>query len=557
MEVEELAMCILDRLASTPEDRRNDLMTRSMFLHHHVGDAYSQARRKLEPFGAFSFDSDTATRAFPDYARALAEAWTFLESQGYLVPEPGPTQKVFVGQRGLERHAMYRGGAASSQGGARDGTDHSGEVPATEAASASAATKATPSDGGDRDPPPNGEDHPTAVVIWAHDDPDWSADEKEAWEKTIVAFVQLLNVAGIDTDLDLYHGDEPTDWARFGPQAIRNSDYVVVAVSPVWRRAYESATGPGVNPGAISEADTLRGLFKDSSDEFRKRVVPVILPGRDERDVPQELRSTVAWVRVSELTDKGIEALLRRLTGQPTYKKPPVGPRRELPAQTVSTPTSSAGPRIADAEARNEELKGQIGRAEGALDELPPASSGTNEEPWDQARRSIDSRLSELTEEVRRLQRRASASESVASEPRLEPLIGHGTGTFNLHLPAGPLHAHLRNTSEGDVEVLAATLETPRGTFAGEMYAEEPPPLAPDPQPSTSLPKDGHLVINFGESEFKGLQESTDPLAMVIRYRQEGSTQVYEMQLSLHRAPAVSTGRPQWRARGVERFPVE
>lgn len=106
-------MCILDRLSTTSPDRREGLMTREQFINHHVGEAYREARRAREPFGAFSYDAETAASAFPEYARALAEAWAFLESRGYLVREPGHGRKVFVGREGEERHAVYRAAPAS------------------------------------------------------------------------------------------------------------------------------------------------------------------------------------------------------------------------------------------------------------------------------------------------------------------------------------------------------------------------------------------------------------------------------------------------------------
>jgi hypothetical protein len=73
---------------------------------------------------------------------------------------------------------------------------------------------------------------PTAAVLWAHGDPGWEAHEEEAWQNTVLAFTHLLCADAIDADLDLFHGHTATDWARFGPRAIRDSDYVLVAVSP-------------------------------------------------------------------------------------------------------------------------------------------------------------------------------------------------------------------------------------------------------------------------------------------------------------------------------------
>jgi hypothetical protein len=106
------------------------------------------------------------------------------------------------------------------------------------------------------------EDEPiTVAVLWAHGDPAWTKDEEKAWEKTVVGFTHLLYANGIEADLDLFHGHLPVDWSRFGPSVISDSDFVLVAVSPTWRRAYEGKNDPGKNAGAVGEANTFRGLF--------------------------------------------------------------------------------------------------------------------------------------------------------------------------------------------------------------------------------------------------------------------------------------------------------
>jgi len=237
---------------------------------------------------------------------------------------------------------------------------------------------------------------PTAVVLWAHGSADWRAAEEEAWKKTVLAFTELLRAGGIEADLDLFHGHSPTDWSRFGPKAIRTSDYVLVAVSSAWRRAWDDEIEPGKSAGAVGEANALRGLFKENRQKFLQRVIPVLLPGREESDLPTDLKATSHWERVPTLDEQGIEDLYRRITGQPAHPKPPLGKPRKLPPRTLFT--------TEDASDSQQEIEHQIERADSALARMPRASSGPGEEPWDQARQSVQARRQALRRELAQLE---------------------------------------------------------------------------------------------------------------------------------------------------------
>lgn len=67
---------------------------------------------------------------------------------------------------------------------------------------------------------PDRRSRPTAVVLWAHPDPDWQAEQRERWKESVLRLTRLLGDNGIDADVHLFHGHEPTDWARFGPRAM-------------------------------------------------------------------------------------------------------------------------------------------------------------------------------------------------------------------------------------------------------------------------------------------------------------------------------------------------
>ena len=260
---------------------------------------------------------------------------------------------------------------------------------------------------------------PTAVVLWAHGDPHWGNNEKEAWKNTVLGFTHLLRACAIDADLDLFHSNAATDWARFGPTAIRDSDYVLVAVSQSWRQAWDDDIEPHRSAGAVGEVNMLRGLFKENRQRFLERVILVLLPGRGETDLPTELKATSQWERVPMLDEPGIEDLLRRLTGQPAHPTPPLGEPRRLPPRTPAT--APAEPRSLDTEEPTEsrqEIKKQIGRAESALADMPPASPGSGEKPWVRARDSVEARRKALVRELAQLE---AADEQRSFGPADEP----------------------------------------------------------------------------------------------------------------------------------------
>jgi hypothetical protein len=311
----------------------------------------------------------------------------------------------------------------------------------------------------------------------------------------------LLRENGVDADVDLFHSHEPTDWSRFGPKAIRACRWVIVAVSEAWQRAYNRENEPTTNAGAAGEANALRGLFAEDQSDFERRVILVLLPGRKPSDIPQELRATTPSVRVKELTPLGLEELLRILHARPAYSKPEIG---AVPVLAPRAPgAASAG--------------GQ------------PSASEPGE---DQARPPEHPR-------------------SRVTPPDLQPLESP-TGTFNLHMPAGPLNAHLTNRGGSTAEILEAKLITFIGDFDGEMWVEEQAPLVPERGPSAKLMRYGKLTVCFGENTLAPILQNPEPLRLIIRFRAVGSPELYEYSLKLHRAAAQPSARPQWRSKDPE-----
>lgn len=149
---------------------------------------------------------------------------------------------------------------------------------------------------------------------------------------------------GIDADIDLFHLDEPIDWTRFGSRGIDSCDFTLVAISPAWAERWSGDNRPGEGAGAANEADTLRGLFARDQDAWQRRVILVMLPGIDSSVVPLDLQRANR-VTVDPADPDSIAPLIRLITSQPSYPKPPLGaipiltPKREQP-------TSKSGKKV-------------------------------------------------------------------------------------------------------------------------------------------------------------------------------------------------------------------
>jgi hypothetical protein len=174
---------------------------------------------------------------------------------------------------------------------------------------------------------------PTALVAWAQRDPQWTDEQANSWREEVAALTTALRQLGIDAAVDLHFlSKRGMDWTRFGPQAIRNKDWVLVALSPAWRDRWDGTNDATTGAGAVAEADALRSIFAEDQQLFRDKLVLVTLPSMaSESDlVPTGLHG-VQRMTVNEFTLEGMSDLLRLLTGQAAYPAAPLGEIPELP----------------------------------------------------------------------------------------------------------------------------------------------------------------------------------------------------------------------------------
>ena len=157
----------------------------------------------------------------------------------------------------------------------------------------------------------------------------------ERWERAVAGFTTTLRQGGgLDADVDLYHLSDPTvDWTRLGPSRIAAVDFTVVVMSRSWAERWAGTNKPTEGAGVAAEADTLHGLFNRHQGDWQRRLKIVQFPESD-GDVPPELERIVRFhVDPEDLST--YEDLIRTLTNQPTYEKPPLSRVPTLPSAVL------------------------------------------------------------------------------------------------------------------------------------------------------------------------------------------------------------------------------
>lgn len=187
---------------------------------------------------------------------------------------------------------------------------------------------------------------PTAFVSWAHGD--------EAWQQTIARFVLALRKFGIDADVDLFHTHVGgVDWSTYGPTAIKENDFVIIAASTAYNQRWEGIRTTRAGAGAAREANVLKDLFDRDPIAFFKKVLIVVLAGSSDADIPAELASGLPRFDIPQIDERHLEDLLRRLTRQPAYVPAPPGRVPILPQALAGAGRTAGG---TENSADNEEI---------------------------------------------------------------------------------------------------------------------------------------------------------------------------------------------------------
>jgi branched-chain amino acid transport system substrate-binding protein len=205
-------------------------------------------------------------------------------------------------------------------------------------------------------------------VSWAHSD--------DAWRDTIARFVVALRQLGIDADVDLFHAHEDAvDWSTYGPNAIEQNDFVLLAASAAYKQRWEEFRTNRTGAGAAREANVLKALFDRDQTTFFKKVIVVVLPGARDADIPNELAAGLPRFVIPEIDKRHLEDLLRRLTGQPAFVPVPLAQVPILPPAIVDPlrTAEASGGRVADDEVASD-LKQRLEQLDKKIAETPVGS---------------------------------------------------------------------------------------------------------------------------------------------------------------------------------------
>jgi Protein kinase domain/SEFIR domain len=242
----------------------------------------------------------------------------------------------------------------------------------------------------------------TAFVSWAHDD--------ETWEQTIADFVLKLRELGIDADADLFHlHDNDVNWAQYGPQAIEDHEFVLLATSLKYKARWEGRGDSRTGAGAVREANVLKSIFDDDRRDFQRKVKVVVLPGATSDDIPRELSSVCPHFDVQTFDLRGLENLMRTLIGRPKWRKIEVGAVPLLPPALLR----GADDHGQESAGQQRGLLERLGNVERRLDAIAPDDTV--------GRENLESQQSTIGVALRAVQQR------VEGQPRDENDLSPGT----------------------------------------------------------------------------------------------------------------------------------
>ena len=177
---------------------------------------------------------------------------------------------------------------------------------------------------------------PRVFVSYTHDN--------DAHVEAVLRLCRLLRGAGgVDVRVDRWGLDERRDWYLWAGTQLTEVDYVLVVASPLCKRVGEGHSDGQVNRGMQSEMSMLRELLHSDRDTWRRKILPVVLPGRNPDEIPLFLQpQTCDHYIVEDLTLIGTEDLLRVITRQPPHLPPSINPN------VVLLPPRSAGGSVTD-----------------------------------------------------------------------------------------------------------------------------------------------------------------------------------------------------------------
>ena len=145
------------------------------------------------------------------------------------------------------------------------------------------------------------------------------AHESSAHKAAVTELCEFLSARGLDVRFDRQGLYERRNWDRWINTQIRRADYVIVIASPAYRAAGDGTLTDGERLGVLFEYERLADLLHRYRDEWTRKILPVVLPGRSPEEIPLSFLPGIAdHYVVASISDEGAASLLRVLLHHPS-----------------------------------------------------------------------------------------------------------------------------------------------------------------------------------------------------------------------------------------------
>jgi tetratricopeptide (TPR) repeat protein len=162
---------------------------------------------------------------------------------------------------------------------------------------------------------------PKVFISYSHDSP--------AHEDRVLELADKLTETGIDCMIDRYDPAPSSGWPLWMEKQITAADYVLMVCTETYDKRVHQKEKPGKGLGVCWEANLIYNLLSEEKLENNK-FIPILFDQYDKKYIPLPLRG-YAFYPVD--TEKGFEALYRRLTDQPLVVRPKPGSIKKLPSR--------------------------------------------------------------------------------------------------------------------------------------------------------------------------------------------------------------------------------
>jgi len=137
------------------------------------------------------------------------------------------------------------------------------------------------------------------------------AQEPEEHKQAVSALCALLHSERVDVRFDQEGLEQRRDWDEWTTTHILRSDYVIAIASPAYRDVGNRQAPPGRNRGLTSEYVRLADLLHRHREEWTRRILPVVLPGRSPEEIPLSFLPGIGdYYVVDDFTPAGAADLL-------------------------------------------------------------------------------------------------------------------------------------------------------------------------------------------------------------------------------------------------------